>query len=220
MEDVVVSLGGSLVNPGGIDEPFLHNFSEMVNSLTVKYRFVIVVGGGKLARDYIEIARKRGETEYNLDMLGIMATKINALLVKSFIKGARYVSDFRDITTGNVVMGGTEPGHTTDAVSLLAAEMLGVKKVINATTVDGIYDRDPKIFKDAKLLESIGYDDLLKMFYLNSSGAGPNQVLDFLSIKIAERSGIEIRVINGRNIENFRKTIEGNDFMGTRVHRK
>ncbi|MFP3318514.1 MAG: UMP kinase [Thermoplasmata archaeon] len=217
MEDVVISVGGSLVNPGGIDENFLQGFSEMINSLIDKYRFVIVVGGGKLARDYIEIARKRGESEYNLDLIGIMATRINALLVKSYIKNARYAQDLKEITNGNVVMGGTVPGHTTDAVSLLAAELLGVKKVINATTVDGVYDKDPKVNKDARLIKDIRYADLLGMFYLNSSGAGPNQVLDFLSIKIAERSGIEIMVINGRDIDNFKKAIEGDDFRGTRV---
>lgn len=218
MEDVVISLGGSLVNPSSIDETFLNNFSEMVNSLLDRYRFVIVVGGGRLARDYIESARKRGESEYYLDLLGIMATRINALLVKSYIKKARYSSDLMDLWNGNVVMGGTEPGHTTDAVSLLAAEVLGVKRVINATTVDGIYTRDPKIHSDAVLMDNVSYLDLLSMFYLNTSGAGPNQVLDFLSIKIAERSGIEIWVINGRDIDNFRRAIEGKEFKGTRVH--
>ncbi|HEU13061.1 MAG: UMP kinase [Thermoplasmata archaeon] len=218
MEDVVISLGGSLVNPGGIDDSFLHRFSEMVNSLKERYRFIIVVGGGRLARDYIEMARKRGESEYFLDMIGIMATRMNAMLVKSYIKNARFSTDMRDIFSGNVVMGGTEPGHTTDAVSMLVAELLGVKSVINATTVDGIYDRDPKLNPGARLIDDISYGDLLSLFYLNSSGAGPNQVLDFLSIKIAERSRIEIRVINGRDIDNFISAIEGKHFRGTRVH--
>ncbi|MEM3259675.1 MAG: hypothetical protein QW533_04730 [Thermoplasmata archaeon] len=53
MEDIVISLGGSLVNPGKIDETFLHKFSEMINSLLNEYRFIIIVGGGKLDRDYI-----------------------------------------------------------------------------------------------------------------------------------------------------------------------
>ncbi|MEM0151567.1 MAG: UMP kinase [Thermoplasmata archaeon] len=220
MEDIVISLGGSLVNPGKIDETFLHKFSEMINSLLNEYRFIIIVGGGKLARDYIEIGRKRGENEYYLDMLGIIATRLNALLVKSFIKNAKYVSNPNEIRDENVVMGGTEPGHTTDAVSLLVAEMLGIKSVINATTVDGIYDKDPKLYNDAKLIEKISYNDLLSMFYINKSGAGPNQVLDFLSIKIAERSSIEIKVLNGKDIENFKRAIRGENFKGTRVYKK
>ncbi len=164
------------------------------------------------------MARKRGESEYFLDMIGIMATRMNAMLVKSYIKNARFSTDMRDIFSGNVVMGGTEPGHTTDAVSMLVAELLGVKSVINATTVDGIYDKDPKLNPGARLIDDISYGDLLSLFYLNSSGAGPNQVLDFLSIKIAERSRIEIRVINGRDIDNFISAIEGKHFRGTRVH--
>ncbi len=221
MKTVIISLGGSLIFGKGIDGEFLHEFSDMVRDLSEKYRFLIVVGGGRIARDYIEVARKNGMDEYNLDKIGILATKINAMLVKSYFSDMENVfmidriDNFPDFRVA--VMGGTEPGHTTDAVALLAAEYLKEKVVINATSVEGIFDKDPKKFSDAKLIKKISYKDLIELFWGNSIGAGPNVVLDLLSIKIAERSRIEIKVLNGKDIENLEKAIEGKVFRGTTV---
>ncbi|MGC8619183.1 MAG: UMP kinase [Thermoplasmata archaeon] len=222
MKNIIISMGGSLVNIR--NKEYLENFSKMISSLMKDYHFVIVVGGGKIARDYISIARENGENEFFLDKIGIEITRVNALLLKSFfagIDGVKFLNSIDEIDNFNVaITGGTHPGHTTDAVALLTAEMLNSKKVINATTVDGIYDRDPKKYKDAKLFENISYTDLLTIFMKNLSSAGPNQVLDFLSIKIAERSNIEIDVINGLDIENFKKAIRGEKFKGTVVKEK
>ncbi len=221
MKNVIVSLGGSLIFDNGIDVKFLKDFSSMVKDLSKNYNFVIVVGGGRIARDYIDIARKNGMDEYNLDRIGILATKINAMLVKSFFSGMDGVVFFdaiEGISNFRVaLMGGTEPGHTTDTVSMLVAEYLNEKVVINATSVDGIYDKDPKKFSDARLIEKISYRELIELLSGNNIGAGPNVVLDLLSIKIAERSGISIKVINGRNMENMKRAIEGKEFIGTTV---
>ncbi len=221
MKSIIISLGGSLIFDNGIDVKFLKEFSDMVKDLSEKFRFLIVVGGGRIARDYIKVARKNGMDEYNLDKIGILATKINAMLLKSYfsdienvilIDRIENVPDFRI-----ALMGGTEPGHTTDTVSMLAAEYLRENVVINATSVEGIFDKDPKKFSDAKLIKKISYSDLIEIFWGNSIGAGPNVVLDLLSIKIAERSKIIIKVLDGKNIENLKKAIEGKDFIGTTV---
>ncbi|MGC8663203.1 MAG: UMP kinase [Thermoplasmata archaeon] len=219
MKNIIISLGGSLVNVE--NKNYLKDFSKVINSLLDNYKFVIVVGGGRIARDYISIARENGENEFLLDMLGIQVTRMNAMFLKSFFSDndeVRFFSSPYEIRDYKVaIIGGTEPGHTTDAVSLLVAEYLKVKKVINATTVDGIFDKDPKKYSDAKLFEKISYANLLSIFSKNLSNAGPNQVLDFLSIKIAERSGIEIDVLNGMDLKNFRNAIIGRKFKGTVV---
>lgn len=219
MKDIIISMGGSLVNVE--NEKYLRDFSQMLISLLNDHRFIIVVGGGKIARDFIKIARKNGENEFALDLIGIEATRINAMFLKSFfsgVKGVKFFTSPYEINDFSIaITGGTEPGHTTDAVSLLLAEYFNVKRVINATTVDGVYDRDPKKFKDAKLINRISYSDLISIFSKNSSGAGPNQVLDFLSIKIAERSRIDILVLNGMDLKNFKNAIAGKKFKGTVV---
>ena len=84
-EIVVLSLGGSLVSTkGGIDAGFLKRFGELIASYCNDKRFVIVVGGGKAARDYVQAAEKITNLENSeKDWIGIYATWLNAALVKS-----------------------------------------------------------------------------------------------------------------------------------------
>jgi len=111
-------------------------------------------------------------------------------------------------------MGGTEPGHTTDAVSLLLAERAGEKRVINMTSVGGIFDKDPKTNEDAKLILRLSYGEAEKLFLNRKMNAGLNLPFDLLSLKIAERSGIEI-VIIGKDLLSLEKVIKGEEFRGT-----
>ena len=115
-----------------------------------------------------------------------------------------------------VIMGGTEPGHTTDAVSLLLAEALSRDTVVNVTNVDYLYDRDPKV-KGAKKIENITYSDATKMITSEKRGAGANFPLDILSLNIARRSGIKIKIVSFRDPSNAFKAIDGRKFEGTTV---
>ena len=81
---IILSLGGSVICPDNIDVSFLKNFKKTVEKYVKKnYRFVIICGGGRLARQYQESASKIAKlSDSELDWLGIQATKINANLVK------------------------------------------------------------------------------------------------------------------------------------------
>ena len=59
-EIIVISLGGSLIVPKHIDTLWINKFKEKITKLTKKYKFVIVCGGGFVAREYITILKKRG----------------------------------------------------------------------------------------------------------------------------------------------------------------
>ncbi len=114
----------------------------------------------------------------------------------------------------NVVMGGTEPGHTTDGVSLLLAEKLGEKKVINITSVGGIYDKDPRKYKDAKMLTKMNYDNAKRLLIERKMDAGLNLPIDLLSLKIAERSRIKIYIV-GRDFETLKKVLKNESHKGS-----
>ncbi len=214
---VVISLGGSIVAGNDSNNQYLRDFRDFME--TCHEKLYIVVGGGALAREYIKRARELGMDEYTLDEIGIMATRMNAKLmitentypeipesIAAAVKAGK--------TYKNVVMGGTEPGHTTDGVALLLAEKLREKMVINMTSVGGIYDRDPKRHSDAKLIERMSYNDAKSMFYSPRMDAGLNIPVDLLAIKIAERSSINLYIVN-RDIENLVKVIKNEDFKGT-----
>ncbi|MGC8496907.1 MAG: UMP kinase [Thermoplasmata archaeon] len=221
-ETIVISLGGSVVVPDTVDTGYIESFTALLKTYKNK-RFCVVVGGGKTARVYIKAARLRGENEYMLDKIGIFATRLNASILLTYLRDLAYpkIPATVDEAAENldnysvVVMGGTEPGHTTDAVSVLLAERLNCKRVINATAVDGIYNIDPKKDKNAMLLKKIDYKEAVSLTVSESINAGPNVVLDLLSIKLAERSNIEIDVINGKNLDNFKNCIENRQFHGT-----
>jgi len=85
-EILVFSLGGSLIVPDKVDYRYLEKFSKMIKSLTKKYKIIIVTGGGKTARNYINAIKKEKLGEINESLVGIMSTKLNARLVSGFYK--------------------------------------------------------------------------------------------------------------------------------------
>lgn len=216
MNKLVISLGGSIFSA---EEKYLMNFIEIMRE---RKNYAIVVGGGKIARDRISLLREMKASEYHLDKMGIQATRLNALTVSLALGNAMDIPKSIDEALeylelyGKVVMGGTEPGHTTDAVSLLLAEAYVAKRVVNITDIDYIYDKNPKL-NGARKYFSISFEDILDLLNQETRNAGQNFPMDILSINIARRSGIEIDVVSFKDTENVRKALEGKNFEGTRI---
>ena len=217
MSGPVISLGGSIFSK--TDEKHLLDF---IGRMRKEEGYALVVGGGPIARDEISILRKLGAKEYYLDVMGIQATRLNATMVSLALGNLMEVPKSIDEAVRQmnlnkrVIMGGTEPGHTTDAVTLLLAEALNRDTVVNVTNVDYLYDRDPKV-KGAKKIERISYSSAIKMIASEKRGAGENFPLDILSINIARRSNIKIKMVSFRDTSNAFNAIEGRKFRGTTV---
>jgi uridylate kinase len=91
-------------------------------------------------------------------------------------------------------------------------------ELLYATNVEGIYDKDPKKFKEAKLLSRVHIDDLIKIFEKNQEFyAGGYKLFDLQSLQILKRSKIPVRVFNGEIPENILKVIKNED-IGTIVY--
>ena len=105
-------------------------------------------------------------------------------------------------------MGGTFPGHTTDATAALLAEFVKADMFINATNVDGVYSADPKADPNAVKYDRLSPQQLVEIVSKNSARAGTNVVIDLLAAKIIERSGIKTYVILGTP-ENIQKAVRG-----------
>lgn len=212
MESLVISLGGSILTDDPLNIVFMREMAKAVQHIqkVLKYRIGIVVGGGKLARAYISSLRKEKVGENVLDEVGIHATRMNALSFASFLDGVNTkipttVNDAAEMLNmyGCVVMGGTEPGHTTDTVAALLAERIGASILINGTSVDGVYDADPKIKQNAKKIQKLSYDEAISRSVTSSTGAGPSVFMDLTSLNIAKRSGIKIYVIKGDRTDEY-----------------
>jgi uridylate kinase len=214
----VISLGGSIFSKA--DEKYLVKFIQKIKGFR---SYAIVVGGGQMARSQISRLRSLGAKEYHLDMMGIQATRLNAMMVSLALGNLMEIPKSIDEAVrqmklyNKVVMGGTEPGHTTDAVSLLLAEALNRDTVVNITNVDFIYDRDPKI-PGARKIEKISYTSAIDMITSEKRRAGANFPMDLLSLNIARRSDIRIKIVSFRNVENTFKAIMGKRFVGTIIY--
>ena len=114
-----------------------------------------------------------------------------------------------------IVMGGLQPGQSTTSVALEVAEFINARKLVVLTNVKGIYDKDPKLFRDAKIFKKISYNKLqdliLKTSGDNQARAGEYRIFDAVSLQILKRSNIEVIVISGKELNEFRKFISGKD---------
>lgn len=113
-----------------------------------------------------------------------------------------------------LVMGGTEPGHTTDAVAAMLAARIGAGRVVNATSVDAVYSADPRSDPNAERYTDITIGRLEELVYTDH-GAGKSSVFDPLGVKVAKENHTDIMMVNGRNLPELEKAIAGDPFDGT-----
>lgn len=225
MDKVVVSLGGSIIVPDDRDDVFMKDLAKMVDELCGRYQIYLVCGGGRIARYYIRTGRSLGLSEERLDELGIMVTRLNASLVSRAL-GERAVGKVpREVLEAHrmerkgkvVVMGGTVPGHTTDAVSAMLAREVRAVRIVNGTSVDAAYTTDPRQDPKAERLSRITHQQLLDLVNVGLHGAGPSHVFDRLGAQIAHDGHIDICIVNGRDMQDMRAAIEGRAIKGTVV---
>ena len=218
----VISLGGSLVFNHGVNVSYYSGLVRLIKRLGGKYIFVL--GGGTLAREYIQAAKKlKIEDTEVLDTLGILATHMNAWLFNFALNQAgvpayhtRNINQEPVSVLKNhrvIVTGGTQPGQTTDMVSVICCKRLGVKSLINITDVGCIYDSDPKVNPNAKFIHRINASDLLKMWDIKHK-PGMNLPFEPKAAKEAMNYGITVNVI-GSDLKDLENTLLGRKHSGT-----
>lgn len=218
---IVFSVGGSLICPDEIDAEYVEKFSKFIEKLSEKHKIYIVVGGGKTARKYVSFARKFNANEFFCDLMGIEITRINACILISALNlnymPYKTIEEASKSAEKIVVMGGTHPMHTTDGVSAMLSENISADYFINLTNVDYVYDKDPRKFKDAKKFEALSYDELIKICGQTEMTASANNVIDLIAAKTIKRSKIKTLVLDGRNLDNIKKAVDGDKFIGTLI---
>ena len=231
MTTVIVALGGSLLRPE-IKER--HTWLEGLVSIirervSMNDRIGIVVGGGAPAREGIELARPLISEESHLDKIGIAATRLNATIIRESLSNsgvpvsgtipksideAVLLLEERQV----VVMGGTNPGHTTDAVAIRFAIASDAKKCIIATNVPRVFDEDPKHNPEAKSYDFLTHHQLLEIIGSSEyTKAGDSQIVDPVGAREAHESGMILNILDGRKTELIKEAIIGGDFKGTEI---
>ena len=218
-KNIVIKFGGSLLfsEDGSLNHQKITEFCDIIKSNKEYDLIVIVCGGGKIARQYIGAIREFTDNEVLCDLIGIDISRINSQLMVAAMKGSVFpqvpksIEELSTAINSNkiVVMGGLQPGQSTTSVAMLVTEYLKAERLVVLTDVDGIYDKDPNLFKDAKLLEKISYDSLqkliLKLSIDTQASAGEYRIFDAVSLQILKRSNINVLVTSGKNLNQFHK---------------
>jgi len=223
---VIISLGGSLVVPEDVDTIFVRDFKKLVENKIKKddIRFILIVGGGKLARNYIMAADKVGEiTNEDKDWIGIHATRMNA----HFIRTVFHKNAYKKIITNEekieeclgsdapvVIASGWRPGNSTDFIAVNLAKQLGIKNVINLSNISYVYDKDPGKYFTAQKIKNISWHDFREMFNQDWI-PGLNTPFDPIAAQMAEEENFQVVIMNGKNLENLNKYLDGKEFEGT-----
>jgi len=220
---VVVSLGGSVLYSGDkFDNAKAKAVCSVFEKASKKFSIVIVVGGGALAQKRVEQMRSKGGSEFHADKIAIEATRENARRIARLLKNGVFVKSFNEAPTllekGKIpISGGMIPGITTDAVSVLFAEMLGAKRVVNVSKAAGVYDSNPSKNPKAKKFSKLSHDELVGLaMRFDSRRARENFVFDVVACKLAARSKIPLSFVSS-NPADMQNALDGKSFSGTRV---
>jgi uridylate kinase len=219
---IVIKLSGSIFNQD-TNHDSIKNYAQMLIDISNNIQPIVIAGGGKIARHYIDLARSLGSDEANLDIIGIEVSRLNAKLLIAALGDQAYSQVPKNleevaiaVASGKIVIaGGLHPGQSTNATSALIAETSKASGFVNSTDVDGIYDSDPNVNPNARLFKEITVNECMEILRAERTMAGTYDLMDIIALKVIERSKIPTRVIRS-DVGNIRDAIDGKD-IGTKI---
>lgn len=224
---IIISLGGSLLFNGSnadFNLDYLKELSGILLKAHAKEGTAVIVGGGRTASKYVTAGREFKASEFECDTLAIRVTRMNARIVAlSLGDKAIYCQNLMEAEEAMKhaklpVLGGLLEGITTDAVSMLLAEKSGSKVVANLSAIDYLYSGDPKTDKTAKKLEKLTHEELTQLAVGGDKRmARTNFPFDLVACRLAQRSNVELRFVDGHNLKEVQNALEGKTFKGTVV---
>ena len=213
----------------GIDPEFTQWLAqEIIKAAKGGAQLAIVVGGGNIFRG--TSAAEHGLERTVGDYIGMMATVMNSLALQNALEKAGQPSRvlsaleikdvcepyirrraIRHMEKGRIVIfaGGTgNPYFTTDTTAALRALETGCEVILKATKVDGVYNKDPMKYKDAKKFETLSYEDAIKDKQI--------EVLDNSALSMCMDHKIKILIFDLNKEENIQKAVSG-EHVGTLI---
>jgi uridylate kinase len=212
----------------GIETDMINMFSRQIVELTeLGIEVAVVIGGGNIFRGMS--GEEQGIDRVTGDHMGMLATVINALALQNTIEKLgvqtrvmtgleipKVAEPFikrkaqRHLEKGRVVIFGAGTGNpyfTTDTAAALRAMEINADIVMKGTKVDGIFDKDPAKYADAKKYDTITYSDVI---------AQGLQVMDTAAISLCMDNSLPILVFDSLKDGNIKKAVYG-EVIGTTV---
>jgi uridylate kinase len=213
----------------GISPDMIQYVAEEIRSVfDLGVQIAIVVGGGNIFRGIA--ASSYGMDRVSADRMGMLATVINSLALQDALEKRGMMTRvqtaismhevaepfivrraIRHLEKGRVVIfaaGTGNPYFTTDTAAVLRAQEIHANILLKATKVDGLYDSDPLVKKDAKFIEEISYMEVIEKQL---------HVMDMTAISLAMDNRLPLVVFNLTNKGNIKKVVCG-EIVGTRIN--
>lgn len=222
-KNVVFSLSGSLI-ANNIKKDKLDDYVDLFRRVKQNHNQVGIVAGAGPLKKWVKATEGYSIPEPYRDLIGIKATRLNASLLNTLIYSD---SSFNPEIPGSIeqaikserdliVMGGTEPGHSTDAVAAVLAESLEADLLVKASYVDGVYDKDPDANPDAEKYDNLSYSQFKEIIVSKSARAGSYVLFDLSAAKIIERSQIKTVIVDGTDLDQLSGSVKG-EHEGTTI---
>lgn len=218
---IVISLGGSLITENFTADK-ISQYAETLQKINNQTgKLVVVVGGGKVARDYIKIMKDLGAGEDSQDKIAIMITHANAKLMALTLNHNTPDTANDDIPRTEreikesldrykiLVCGGTIPRQSTDSVAAKIAREIKADLLINASNIDGVYDSDPKKNRNAKKYKTLRYAEFLKILSANEQSPGKYALFDKKAAEIIKENKIKTVIISASNPLELLNAVKG-----------
>ncbi len=223
----VISLGGSLIAPRGVDTAFLKGFTRVVErhlEAEASRKLIVVCGGGSLARDYQAALREvaTDPSADDLDWVGVAATRVNGELLRRILRrwcGEDLVTDPSAVSVfaGRVmVAAGWKPGFSTDNDAIVLARRFSAGIVVNLSNVAKVYSEDPRKNPAARPLDALTWKEMLAIVG-DEWTPGKNTPFDPTAARAAAEARITVVMADGRDMDNLARILEGAQFKGTTI---
>jgi len=213
---IVISIGGSLLTRELTPENF-QKYADVLKRLKNKgHKLVVVCGGGKISREYRDIAKHFTKDNVLLDWIGIQATHLNAFtLIAALGKDAYSVSlrtpqeVKKNLKDKILVCGGNLPGSSTGYDAALFAQAIKADLLIKVSDVDGVYSADPDLDPNAKKFDKLTHDEFLNIIEQNPQTPGEYRLFDLKATRLIKKNKIKTIFINGTDPEEIVRAVEG-----------
>lgn len=219
----VISLGGSRIIPGEVDDKFLLKFKQLISSHKSQ-RFVVVTGGGSTARKYILALKKLGKKTKAQSKEGIAITRLHAEFMARFfgkITNEEIPTNMKKVKNllakNRVVFCGAlryRRKNTSDGTAAKIASYLQCP-FINLTNVKGLYSSDPTKNKKAKFISKITWKDFIEIAKKVKYKAGQHFVLDQSAAKTIQDKKITTYLVG--SLGAIDKILKNKKFTGTLI---
>jgi uridylate kinase len=212
----------------GISPDMIQYVAEEIRSVfDLGVQIAIVVGGGNIFRGIA--ASSYGMDRVSADRMGMLATVINSLALQDALEKRGMITRvqtaismhevaepfivrraIRHLEKGRVVIfaaGTGNPYFTTDTAAVLRAQEIRAEILLKATKVDGLYDSDPLVKKDAKFIKEISYMEVIEKQL---------HVMDMTAISLAMDNHLPLVIFNLTNKGNIKRVVSG-EVVGTQI---